>query len=195
MWDRGGYYSGNPSAAPKANPETLMPGPTRSRRSPTLRTLALGVALALIAAACGSATSTPDATANCDHWCGNGSARITVAGATTPVTGGGCYDTGATGIDARFGDWGNNGVGDFVSVTGYRAGDPTPTPAPTPARSSAQPGADTTDHPGVTVDGSVGGVPFVLTTAQVTFAADGTGSFSGTDQNGSGDVSGTFSCK
>jgi len=172
-----------------------MADPIRSRKNSSLRALALGVAVALVAAACGNATSTPDTTTNCEHWCGNGSARVTVAGTTAAVTGGGCYDAGPAGIDARFGDWGNNGVGDFVSVTGYRTGGPTPTPAPTSTNSSAQPGADATDHPGVAVDGSVSGVPFVLTTAQVTFAADGTGSFSGTDQNGSGDVSGTFSCK
>jgi len=45
------------------------------------------------------------------------------------------------------------------------------------------------------VDANVAGQPVVLDTdATVTFAADGTGSFSGTDLNGSGKVSGTFNC-
>ena len=166
--------------------------PERLRISRTVMALALG--LALIVAGCGSSS---DATTvgnggGCDHWCGNGSARVTVGGVTDTITGGGCYDGGAAGMDARFGDWGNTGIADYLTVNGYRAGGPTPTPAPsTNPLASPTP----TGHPDIAVDASVAGQNLVLdTTAHVTFAPDGTGSFSGTDLNGAGTVTGTFSC-
>jgi hypothetical protein len=158
--------------------------------------LALALGLALVAGGCGSSSNpTTGGVADngtCEHWCGNGSARVTVGGVTATISGGGCYDAGAAGIDARFGDWGNAGIGDYVTVSGYRVGGPTPTPAPTVA-ALAVPSA--TGHLNVAVDANVAGQPVVLDTdATVTFAADGTGSFSGTDLNGSGKVSGTFNC-
>lgn len=173
-----------------------MPGRVRTSRIP----IALALGLALLVGGCGSSSNSA---ANgggdgggdgggCDHWCGNGSARVTVSGVTATVTGGGCYDTGAAGIDARFGDWGNTGVADYLTVSGYRVGGPTPTPAPT-TNPLASPTA--TGHLNVAVDASIAGQNLVLdTTAIVTFAPDGTGSFSGTDLNGAGKVTGTFSC-
>jgi len=169
-----------------------MPGRVRTSRIP----LVLALGLALLMGGCGSSSNS---TANvggdsgsCEHWCGNGSARVTVGGVTATITGGGCYDTGAAGIDARFGDWGNTGVADYLTVSGYRAGGPTPTPAPT-TNSLAAPTA--TGHLNVAVDGSIAGQNFVLDTAAVvTFAVDGTGSFSGTDLNGAGKVTGTLTC-
>jgi len=168
-----------------------MPGRVRTSRT----TLALALSLALIVAGCGSSSTSPangGAVNGCDHWCGNGSARVTAAGVTDTITGGGCYDAGAAGMDARFGDWSNAGVLDYLTVNGYRTGGPTPTPAPTP-NPAASPTA--TGHPDIAVDASVAGQNLVLdTSAVVTFAPDGTGSFSGTDLNGAGRVTGTFSC-
>lgn len=177
-----------------------MPGRVRTSRTSLEFALALALGLALLVGGCGSSSnSTANGGGNgggnvggCDHWCGNGSARVTVGGVTATITGGGCYDAGAAGIDARFGDWGPTGVADYLTVNGYRAGGPTPTPAPT-ANPLAVPSA--TGHLSPAVDASVAGQNLVLdTTAVVTFAADGTGSFSGTDQNGTGIVTGTFSC-
>ena len=168
-----------------------MPG--RVRISRTLLALALG--LTLVIGGCGassSSTANGGGGSNCEQWCGNGSARVTVGGVTATITGGGCYDTGAAGIDARFGDWGNTGVGDYLAVSGYRAGGPTPTPAPT-TNPLASPTA--TGHPDIAVETSVAGQNHVLdTSAVVTFATDGTGSFSGTDLNGAGKVTGTLTC-
>jgi len=168
-----------------------MPGRVRTSRIP----LALALGLALLVGGCGSSSNSNangGGGSNCEHWCGNGAARVTVGGVTATITGGGCYDTGAAGIDARFGDWGNTGVADYLTVSGYRAGGPTPTPAPT-TNSLAAPTA--TGHLNVAVDGSIAGQNFVLDTdAVVTFAADGTGSFSGTDLNGAGKVTGTLTC-
>ena len=174
-----------------------MPGRVRTSRIP----IALALGLALLVGGCGSSSNSA---ANgggdggggdgggCDHWCGNGSARVTVSGVTATITGGGCYDTGAAGIDARFGDWGNTGVADYLTVSGYRVGGPTPTPAPT-TNPLASPTA--TGHLNVAVDASVAGRNLVLdTSAVVTFAPDGGGSFSGTDLNGAGKVTGTFAC-
>ena len=169
-----------------------MPGRVRTSRIP----LVLALGLALLMGGCGSSSNS---TANvggdsgsCEHWCGNGSARVTVGGVTATITGGGCYDTGAAGIDARFGDWGNTGIADYLMVGGYRAGGPRPTPAPTTNSLAAPTG---TGHPDIAVDTSIAGQTHVLDTgAAVTFAADGTGSFSGTDLNGAGEVTGTFSC-
>ncbi len=176
----------------RATRETAMPGSVRTSRIP----VALILGLALLVGGCGSSSSpTADGvgdSAGCDHWCGNGSARVTVGGVTATITRGGCYDTGAAGIDARFGDWGNTGVAEYLTVSGYRVGGPTPTPEPT-TNPLASPTA--TDHLNVAVDASVAGQNLVLDTdAMVTFAPDGTGSFSGTDLNGAGKVTGTFSC-
>jgi hypothetical protein len=172
-----------------------MNGRVRTGKASRLLAIVLVAGLALVGTACGSgsgATANPGAnSAGCENWCGNGSARVTAGGATTTITGGGCYDQGAGGIDARFGDWGDGGTGDYLAITGYRAGGPTPTPAPT--TNAAHPSA--TDHANYPGDGSVGGLPFILDTgATITFEADGSGSFSGSDVNGAGQVSGSFSC-
>jgi hypothetical protein len=166
-----------------------MTGRARTNRTP--RTLALALGLALVIGGCGSSSGSTPTNSICEHWCGNGSARVVVGGVTTSINGGGCYDTGAAGIDARFGDWVEGGIGDYLMVGGYRAGGPTPTPAST--ANLARPSA--TDHPSIALDASVGGQPLVLdASALVTFAANGTGSFSGTDLNGAGRVTGTFTC-
>src|ERR1035437_3505825 len=171
--------------------EAAMPG--RVRISRTLPSLALRLSLVIGGSgASSSSTANGGGGSNCEQWCGNGPARLTVGGVTATITGGGCYDTGAAGIEARFGDWGNTGVADYLTVSGYRVGGPTPTPAPT-TNPLASPTA--TGHPDIAVDGSIAGQNLVLdTTAIVTFAPDGTGSFSGTDLNGAGKVTGTFSC-
>jgi hypothetical protein len=151
------------------------------------------VGLALLVAGCGTSRGVPtyDNGVGCENWCGNGSARVSVGGATVTINDGGCFDTGAGGIDARFGDWSEIGVGDYLTVGGYRSGDPTPTAGATAAAASPAP----TVYPSVSVSGSVNGMTFVLdTSARVDFAADGTGTFSGTDLNGAGSVSGSFSC-
>ena len=175
-----------------------MPGRLNTGRFSMVLALALG--LALVAGGCGS-SSNPTTGGVADNAIlatalalieDMPDARVTVGGVTATISGGGCYDAGAAGIDARFGDWGNAGIGDYVTVSGYRVGGPTPTPAPTVA-ALAVPSA--TGHLNVAVDANVAGQPVVLDTdATVTFAADGTGSFSGTDLNGSGKVSGTFNC-
>jgi len=135
----------------------------------------------------------PNGDAGCDHWCGNGSAVVTIGGTTTTVSGGGCYDQGSAGYDIRFGDWqGLHGVSSYLAVTAYRAGGPTPTPAITP---NPQAAPSATDHASPLVSGSVGGNPFVLGgDTVVVFNADGTGSFSGTDLNGADLIKGTYSC-
>jgi hypothetical protein len=125
----------------------------------------------------------------CDHWCGNGSATVTIAGNTTTISGGGCFDGGSAGVDLRFGDWGANGVGDYLTLIAHHAGGPTYTPEATPA------GPNASQYPTPTVSGSVSGNPFVLGgDAVVILNADGTGFFSGTDVNGIGFVKGTFTC-
>jgi hypothetical protein len=156
--------------------------------------LLLLVVLAGSAAGCDAASSpTGDAGGSgCDHWCGDGSAIVTLGGVTTVVSGGGCYDGGPSGIDARFGDWQDlsGEVSSYLTLTIYRAGGPTPTPAATPAVP-----ADT-GHFSPTVSGSVRGIPFILgEDTSVTLDAGGRGSFSGTDVNGYGRVTGTFTCK
>lgn len=155
--------------------------------------LAIVAILALVAAGCDAGTGPAPAGTGCDHWCGNGSATVTIAGTTTSIAGGGCYDGGSAGVDARFGDWGENGIGDFLTLTAYRAGGPTPTPIPTPSVPPAGPTA--TGHPNPNVAGSVNGAPFVLgTDTVVSLSASGYGAFSGTDMNGAGLVKGTFTC-
>ena len=135
----------------------------------------------------------PNVADGCDHWCGNGSAVVTIGGTTTTISGGGCFEQGSAGYDIRFGDWqGLQGVSAYLAVTAYRAGGATPTPAITP-NPLAAPSA--TDHASPLVSGSVGGSPFILgDDTVVTFASDGTGSFSGTDLDGAGVIKGTYRC-
>ncbi|MFI5258428.1 MAG: hypothetical protein ACHQ01_02285 [Candidatus Limnocylindrales bacterium] len=157
--------------------------------------LALVTAVAAVAAGCGSssvATSGPGGS-GCDYWCGNGSATVTIGSTTTSISGGGCYDGGSAGVDARFGDWGPTGIGDYLTLIAYRAGGPTPTPVATTTGPPA--GPTPTGHPSPNVSGSVNGTPFVLgTDTVVSLGANGAGSFSGTDLNGIGRVKGTFTC-
>jgi hypothetical protein len=155
--------------------------------------LSLLVVLAGFAAGCDAASSPTDDAggSSCDHWCGNGSAMVTLGGVTTAMFGGGCYDGGSAGVDARFGDWQDltGQVSSYLSVKAYHAGGPTPAPAATPD----EPGD--TGHFSPTVSGSVPGIPFSLgEDTVVTLNAGGTGSFSGTDVNGYGPVTGTFNC-
>jgi hypothetical protein len=158
---------------------------------------ALVVAVAWVAASWHPA-SAPTPTAGpsgsgCDHWCGNGSASVTIGSTTTSISGGGCFDGGSAGVDARFGDWGPTGTGDYLTLIAYRAGGPTPTPVATTTGPPA--GPTPTGHPSPNVSGSVNGNPFVLgTDTVVSLGANGSGSFSGTDLNGIGPVKGTFSC-
>jgi hypothetical protein len=146
--------------------------------------LALVLALGLLAAACGGASA---GNTGCDHWCGNGSATVTMSGTTTTISGGGCYDVGAAGVDVRFGDWqGLEGLSSYLMLVTYRVGGPTAAATPTPAPS---------DHLAPNIIGSVNGKPFILgSDAVVALSANGTGSFSGTDVNGYGSVKGTFDC-
>lgn len=161
----------------------------RIRRAPLV--LIVFVVLAAIAAGCSDAgsstTDAANATFSCEHWCGNGSAEVTLGGTTVKISGGGCYDRGSEGIDARFGDWQDGSGPSYLALTAYRIGGSTPTPA------IQLPGATATDHASPTVSGSLNGNTFILVTT-VTLDAGGTGSFSGVDVNGSGPVKGTFNC-
>jgi hypothetical protein len=142
------------------------------------------LAMTLAVTACSSPTATP--TIDCQDWCGGAWATVAIANTTWTINGGGCLDEGSDGINVRIGDWqGLQGLSDYIELTGYRPGGPTPVPAPTL-------GPD--DHPGPTVDGSVNGQPFVLLGGTVTFTSANGGVYSGTDANGAGAVSGTFSC-
>jgi hypothetical protein len=143
--------------------------------------------IAMVAGGGGGATNTPSPGTGCDHWCGNGWAKVTAGPTTVTVDGGGCFDQGALGVDARFGDWqGVAGTSSYVSLTFYRPGGATPTPAIAGA---------TPEHPPIPVNGSMSGSPFVLgPDAVVVVNADGTGSFSGADINDGHAVSGTFYC-
>lgn len=143
---------------------------------------------ALVVAGCGSSSPAPTGEAGCDQWCGNGRATVSFRGTSASVAGGGCVDQGADGIDARFGDWqGVNGVSDYLVLTIFQAG---ASLAPATDSPSGQP-----IYPPV-VSGSVAGQPFVLgSDAVVRYSPDGTGSFSGTDVNGGGPASGTYSCR
>jgi hypothetical protein len=171
-----------------------MAGTTLIRRGWVAVVLLAAVAAGAAGCASGSA-ATPRATAepNCDHWCGNGSATVTFLGQTTTIAGGGCYDTGASGVDIRFGDWlGVNGASSYLQLTAYREGGATPTPAAT-ANPLAAPSA--TDHPSVVGSGGIFGSTFTLEGGtKVTLKTDGTGSFSGPDVDGQGLVTGTFTC-
>lgn len=165
----------------------------RFRRATLL--LAAVVAVAAFSAGCGPGSpATGDQNGvSCDHWCGDGSATATIGDATTAILDGGCYDRGSAGVDARFGDWqGLEGSSDYLEVVAFRAGGATPTPVVT---ANSHPSPNATEYPGDSVSGSVNGTPFVLgQDTVVTLKADGTGSFSGTDDSGAGRVSGTFSC-
>ncbi len=157
--------------------------------------LAALVVLAFVAAGCVTGTAStdnPDA-AGCDQWCGNGSATVTVSGTTTTISGGGCYNAGAAGYDIRFGDWqGLEGLSSYLALTAYMAGGPTPPPAPTTNPLAAP---TPTGHASPIASGSVAGNPFVLgDDAVVTLNANGTGTFSGTDLDGAGVVTGTYTC-
>jgi hypothetical protein len=147
---------------------------------PVMATIAYGGAGA-------APTDALSATPGCENWCGNGSATVTIAGTTSDISGGGCYDRGADGIDARFGDWqGVQGAASYLAFIAYRPGGATPTPAIAGA---------TPQYPANPLSGSVGGSPFVLgPSAVITFNSDNTGSFSGIDINQGGSVSGTFVC-
>jgi hypothetical protein len=145
------------------------------------RPLVFAAALAACLAGCNSA---PGAQGSCGDYCGNASGRVTFQGATTTISGGGCHDNGSAGFDARIGDW-QNGVGNYLWVTGYRPGGATPAPVGTSAEDQAPP----------PVSGSVSGTPFILgPDAIVTFTGAAAGTFSGEDVNGYGPVSGSFTC-
>jgi hypothetical protein len=174
--------------------------PERVRRtSVALGVLAvLGLVLAGTAAMAtqGGQAATPgsqNGDTTCEHWCGNGWAVVTFGGTKTTISGGGCYDQGSAGYDIRFGDWqGLQGVSSWLGLTAFRAGGATPTPAITP---NPQAAPSATDHASPLGGGAVNGETFVLgTDAIVTLGADGTGSFSATDLNGSGQVTGTYRC-
>jgi hypothetical protein len=173
-----------------ARPTRQIP-PARRRINPLPVVLAGIVIIGIVAAfamGAGGGTAGPQATFNvdCEHWCGSGTATISFGGSSSAVTGGGCYDTGAAGIDARFGDWlGVQGVSDYLQLT-IR-----PVSLASPTLDSA---GDTPIYEPI-VTGSINGSPFVLgPDAVIRYTADGTGSFSGTDLNGGGSATGTFTC-
>jgi hypothetical protein len=153
--------------------------------------LALLIVAALAVSACSSGASPTDN--RCDQWCGNGSATVTFGGATEQLSGGGCVDGGIAGIDARFGDWlGITGVSGYLMLVVYRPG--AQTAAPTATATSGSPDDSAATEPEVV--GSVHGQPFILgSDAVVAITPDDTGSFTGTDVNGLGVASGTFSCR
>lgn len=151
-------------------------------------------AFALVAVVAGCSNGRPSPTGplggavSCQQWCGHGWATVTLGGATTTISGGGCFDRGPAGVDARFGNWEDDPTGSasYLALTAYRVGGPTPTP-PTSAA--------TDEHPTPAVGGSVDGNSFILiVNTAVTLGADGTGTFSGTDDNDNGTVTGTFNC-
>jgi hypothetical protein len=149
----------------------------------------LGLVGALVLAACGgtNATTVPKTGAagspgasqaalsgtNCSDWCGTGSAKITIGATTTTITGGACLVEGDA-VDARFGDWWAvpHAAGELV-LLGYLSGGTKPT-----------------------ISGTAGTTLFVLgDDAVATVAADGSGSFSGSNSVGPDKVSGTWTCK
>ena len=157
-------------------------------KRPTQYPLALLLVLAVAAQGCGSS---PAATVACEKYCGSGSATVTFGGATERLSGGGCIDGGPAGIDAKFGDWQGvtNGTSGYLELTAFRDGGSTQAQAP-----SGSPSGFGSSSPAA--DGSVNGQPFVLGPgAVVAITPDNTGSFSGTDVNGGGQASGTFSCR
>jgi hypothetical protein len=173
----------------------------RSRLARAPLGVAALIALMAIAGACSLNSGGNDAPQNpvdCQHWCGSGSARVTIAGAATTISGGGCYDQGSAGVDARFGEWEDDSDQiSYLALTVYRSGGPTPPPAPTAVPRPTGPGIspEPTNPPVYNVSGSVGGNPFILDVgAAVSLDASGHGSFSGDDIDCAGTISGTFSC-
>ncbi len=160
----------------------------RVRRAPLVLAV---LVLAVLVDGCSSGASPTGGVGDspgCDHWCGNGSATVTIAGNTTTISGGGCYDGGSAGVDLRFGDWGANGVGDYLTLIAYRAGGPRH--ARGNARRSERQPIPNADRQRQRLGQPIrprGGCGRDLN-------ADGTGSFSGTDVNGIGLVKGTFTC-
>ena len=154
--------------------------------------LALLIVAAMAVSGCSSGASPTEN--RCDNWCGNGSATVTFGGATEQLSGGGCFDGGAAGIDARFGDWLNiTGTSGYLQLVVYRPGPSTSAAAPTTLASGSP---DDSANAEPTVIGSVHGQPFILgSDAVVSITLDDTGSFTGTDVNGQGVASGTFSCR
>lgn len=155
--------------------------------------LALLIVAAIAVSGCSSGASPTDN--RCDKWCGNGSATVTFGGATEQLSGGGCVDGGIAGIDARFGDWlGITGASGYLMLVVYRPGDPTAASAAIATPTSGSPDDSAPAEPEVV--GSVHGQPFILgSDAVVSITQDDTGSFTGTDVNGLGVASGTFSCR
>lgn len=181
-----------PSRRSRANDTVKRPARSRQTRNTAFALVIVAAimlpVMATIAAGGGATTEASATPAACDHWCGNGWATVTINGLTAQISGGSCFDRGADGIDARFGDW--DGPGNYMAVTGYRPGGATPAPA-TPG--------PTDQGPPVRGSGSVSGSPFGLgADATVVFNTDGTGSFSGNDvtngATGGFPVKGTFYC-
>ncbi len=163
-----------------------------SPRIALVAALLVGTAAAI--AGCGSgAAATPGDSTLCLSWCGTGSATVSNNGATTTIKPGGCIDQGPAGIDARFGDLReDNATGDYVAIRAFRADGPTAVPVPTLAP-LATPGDSV--YPSYSVVGFVAGQPFILGTDAVIVMKDARGgTFSGTDVNGYGSFTGTFSC-
>lgn len=173
----------------------------RSSVSRVALMIAALVALAAIVGACtlnSGGSVVQQNPIDCQHWCGFGSATVTVAGVKTTIAGGSCYDQGSVGVDARFGDWEDDSDQiSYLALTAYRAGGPTPAPTPTAVPQPTGPGAtpEPTGPPEFNVSGSVDGNPFILDVgAAVSLDANGRGTFSGNDIDGAGTISGTFSC-
>jgi hypothetical protein len=112
---------------------------------------------------------------------------------TITIAPGACIDEGAAGIDARFGDLREDeGTGDYIAITAYRSDGPTAKPDPT-LDSAATPGDSV--YPSPTIVGSISGQPFILGPDAVIVMKDARGgTFTGTDVNGYGSFSGTFTC-
>jgi hypothetical protein len=169
----------------------------RSRANGGLLMAALLI-VAGVAGACGAGPTANNAglPPDCEHWCGNGSATVTIGGSTTTISGGDCYDQGSAGEDVRFGDWEDDSEQlNYLALTAYRSGGPTP-PATAAVLPPTGPGTpEPTEPPDYNVSGSVDGNPFILDVgALVTLGASGKGTFSGIDIDGAGAISGTFSC-
>jgi hypothetical protein len=162
------------------------------RTRPSRLPLALLLGVAVAAGGCGSGPSGAgghQASIDCEKWCGSGSATVTFGGVSQTISGGGCFDDGSAGIDARFGDWQglSGGTGGYLTLIVHRPGSSMPA-ATLASGPDAEPAAPT-------ITGSVRGQPFVLGPGAVAaITPDDTGSFSGVDVNGLGSASGTFRC-
>lgn len=173
----------------RPNRLTRQAPPPRQRISPLPLVLAAMVVVGIVAALAvgvGNGSSSPADTggAGCQHWCGSGTATVSYGGSSAAISGGGCYDAGPAGLQANFGDWqGLQGVSDYLSLVIFLPGRPSPTP-------------DENGQPPTIVTGSINGDPFLLgPDVVIGYTADGTGSFSGTDVNGGGEATGTFTCR